>query len=89
MTYSELGRELRVSELQAQTVVILGKEGQPHMISTWVKDVTAHSVSFLAGELQMLLILRRDGEALYDDTARMHVYQYLGGDEPTSGAAQA
>lgn len=88
--YCEQGRELKASELQARTVVILEKENQPAMMTLWVRAVAPSFVLFIGEHIQMGLILLRDGELLYDDTkTRVHVYQYLGGDEPTSGAAQA
>lgn len=39
---------------------------------------------------KLKLIAERREEELYDDSqARLHIYQYLGGDEPTSGQAMS
>jgi hypothetical protein len=84
----EMGRELKWSELEAKTVVILRREGSVNAMTAWIKDVGRCGISFLAGELRMYLVCARIGEEVHDDTAQLHVHQYLGGPEPTSGSLE-
>ena len=86
---SEVGRELKASELEPDTVVIVSKEGRNTSITAWVKDVQKVGVVFYAGELRLYSLFFRMGEELHDDNGRLHVFQYLGGDAPTSGMAKA
>jgi hypothetical protein len=87
--HNEMGRELKVSELEEGTVVVLTKEGRDGAMTAWVHIVGLHGVTFYAGELKILGVFFRQGDELHDSEARMHVYQYFGGDAPTSGTAKA
>ena len=92
-TTSEIGRELKASELEPRTVIVMEKEGCPHYATVWVSAIRDDLIAFYMGGGMgggsIHLIARRQGDSLFDDEARLHVYQYLGGDEPTSGAARA
>jgi hypothetical protein len=87
--HNEMGRELKASELQVGTVVIITKEGRNGATTQWVKDISDQGVIFYAGVLNLYSLFFCVGEELHDEDARLHVYQYLGGDAPTSGTAQA
>jgi hypothetical protein len=81
-TNSELGRELKVSELVEGTVIVLGREDRNAMYTAWVYAIMHSAVAFRAGELQMLMIAARDlddRDKLTDDTGkRILVFEYLG-----------
>jgi hypothetical protein len=83
--HGEIGRELKASELEPRTVVVLLKEGRRTAATMWVLECRRNAVIFLAAEVKTGLMLYRDGDELRDDTAPMRVFQYLGGEEPTSG----
>ena len=85
--HGEVGRELKASELQEKTVVFITKEGRNSAMTAWVKDVGDCGVVFYVGELRLYLVVARIGDELHDDTARLHVFQYFGMDEPTSGTS--
>lgn len=78
---SEIGRELKVSELKIDTVVVVSKEGRP-AATMWVLTVTERLVLFRAGEIGMILILTRCGADLEqvqdDDRIPMQIREYLG-----------
>lgn len=81
----EIGRELKVSELICGTVVVLTKEGRDGAMTAWVKDVGDIGVVLYAGELGLHALFYRENDELHDDNGRLHIFQYLGGDAPTSG----
>lgn len=77
---TEIGRELKASELKPRTVVVLEKPGRPRA-TVWVVQVRKRFVHFRAGVTQMELFLRRTGpdlEGLADEELPMKVYEYLG-----------
>jgi hypothetical protein len=80
MANSEIGRMLRVDELQPKTVIVLAREDRPHMITAWVTRVGVDFVAFGMGEVNTTLIaLRHPDGRLTDDTgARILVFEYLG-----------
>ena len=75
----EKGRELLAHELKEDAIVILQKEGRP-MVTQWVVMVGENVVSFYAGEIRTLLVLKRnpDGTMEDDSAARIRAYEYLG-----------
>jgi hypothetical protein len=82
----EIGRELKVSELQERTVVWLSKY-ENQFASMWVWKVDSGFVAFQAGKpaIPMILVAIRediepgDRESICDDTgARLRLYEYLG-----------
>jgi hypothetical protein len=79
---SEIGRELKVSELKPETVVWLAKEGRDLLATMWVVEVGDLFVHFYAGATDMHFYAVRSGadlETVADDThARMRIYEYLG-----------
>jgi hypothetical protein len=84
---SEIGRELKVSELKVSelrsgSIVIVWKAGRPAAITVWVGNITEHRVFLLAGEISMTLVLIRCGPDLEqvedDDKVPMKLYEYLG-----------
>jgi hypothetical protein len=79
---TEVGRELKVSELQPRTVVVLWKEGRPAMATVWVVKVGANFVQFAAGKIRMEFIALRCGPELEqiidDDKVPMKIFEYLG-----------
>jgi hypothetical protein len=87
--HPEIGRELKVSELVPGTVVVITKEGRCGAVSAWVKDVGQVGVVLYAGELRLHALFYREKDELHDDNGRLHVFQYLGGDAPTSGGIDA
>ena len=87
--HPEIGRELKVSELVPDTVVVLTKEGYEGAVSAWVKEVGQVGIVLYAGELRLYALFYVENDELYDDNGRLHVFQYLGGDVPTSGEIEA
>ena len=75
----EMGRELKASELQDGTVVILSRDGLTGF-TAWVELRILDIVVFGMGEIKTTLILRRlADETLIDDTQKqVHVFEYLG-----------
>ena len=74
---SEIGRELKVSELHPPQVVVLKKLGRP-LATVWVRSVDEHFVEFYAGEVQMTFMASRDGDGIRDDDMPIKIYEYLG-----------
>jgi len=83
----EVGRELKVSELQTHTVVVLQKHPPPCPLTTvWVMGVHDSFVHFAMGRVgpnntQVNFIARRTGENndyIRDDEMPMKIYEYLG-----------
>jgi hypothetical protein len=79
---SEVGRELRVSELQPRTIVLLHKVGKDVAATMWVIDVGDLCVHFRAGALNIEFLALRCGadlEEICDDThTRLKIFEYLG-----------
>src|SRR5262249_31628542 len=90
--HGEVGRELKASELEPGTVVVVTKEGRKTAMTLWIKEVGQVGIVCYLGELNLYSVfsrMGRDREELHDDNGRLHVFQYLGGDAPTSGVAKA
>lgn len=78
---SEIGRELKVSELRPKTVVVLAKTTRVFAATMWVDRITDAYVWFWAQEIEVALCLKRCGpdlEQVEDDEAPMKIYEYLG-----------
>ena len=78
---SEIGRELKVSELKPRTIVWLFKEGREVAATLWVVEIRPASVRFLAGKFGMEFLAKRCGpdlEQIADEDSPMHVFEYLG-----------
>jgi hypothetical protein len=77
----EAGRELKVSELEIKTVVVVGRPDKA-LATLWVRDIWEDSVIFWAGSMKMYFIAHRVGpelEQLADDAGTaVKVYEYLG-----------
>jgi len=73
----EVGRRLKVSELQPHTVVVLQIPLRP-MVTAWVKEITDNRVHFVMGEISVELIAKRTGEWLIFDEVPLTVREYLG-----------
>jgi hypothetical protein len=82
MSHPEIGRELKVSELKPETIVVLMKQGRSVAATMWVIAVDDVFVLFRAGATQTDFLAQRCGEGLEqitdDDHIPMHVYEYLG-----------
>jgi hypothetical protein len=80
--HSEIGRELRVSELQPRTIVSLHKVGTNLAVTMWVVEIGDVYVHFRAGAVKTEFLALRCGadlEEICDDThARIKVFEYLG-----------
>lgn len=79
---SEIGRELKVSELKPRQIVLLWKEGRPVMSTMWVVEVGDVYVHFWAGEVVTNLMVMRRGPDLEEITdsshLKMKIFEYLG-----------
>ena len=79
---SEIGRELKVSELEVGTVVVVSKAGRPFQITMWVRRLTDTAVFLYAGEVGLRLVLVRCGDARDqvedEDHLPMKFNEYLG-----------
>lgn len=80
MAESEVGRMLRVDELQVKMVVVLGREDRAMMYTAWVTLVGPDMVTFRAGEINTTLVARRhpDGRLTDDTGLRILMFEYLG-----------
>lgn len=76
--HPEVGRELKPSDLKLESIVWVTKEGRNALATMWVVGVSNDCVRLYAGEIGTELILSREGDRLRDDTAQMHLYEYLG-----------
>ena len=76
----EMGRELLAHELQVKTVVILGREDRPYLVSIWVSEIGDDFVAFYAGDARTVLLASRhkDGTLTDDTGKRIRVWEYLG-----------
>ena len=79
---NEIGRELKVSELQPRTIVLLHKEGRNAMVTMWVVAVGDVYVHFRAGAVHTEFFAERCGPTLEqitdDDHIPMKMFEYLG-----------
>lgn len=79
---SEVGRELKASELRAHTIVWVSKHERAIVLSMWVTEVTASTVALYAGDIRVFLVLKRCGPDLEsvedDDRVPMKIFEYLG-----------
>lgn len=79
---SEIGPELKVSELHPPMVVAVQKSGHPVVATIWCVGVTAKHVFFHGAAIDLGFIAFRTGEALEqitDDTGQpMKMFQYHG-----------
>jgi hypothetical protein len=78
---SEIGRQLKVSELKPRTVVVLHKQDR-RLATLWVRAVGTEWVEFYAGVTETTFLARRTGldlESITDDTNRpIEIFEYLG-----------
>lgn len=76
----EIGRELKVSELKTDTIVVLAQEDRSIEFTVWVLDITEHFVIFKDDAVGVTIF----AEILPDDTltddsgAKIVIFQYLG-----------
>jgi hypothetical protein len=75
----EWGRELKASELQVKTIVILSRDGL-RGITAWVTETEGAFVHFHMGKVNTTLALMKvDNGALIDDTLEpVRVFEYKG-----------
>lgn len=76
----EIGRQLRLDELQPKRIVVIAHPGRPGAFMTmWVEEVADDHVVFFSGVMNWhVMIFVRDGE-LFDDQDRVvRVFEYLG-----------
>jgi hypothetical protein len=76
----EIGRELSAAELVVKTVVVIGRDDRPTLVTCWVQVIGSDFVAFFYGRVNITFIayLREDGK-LVDDTGRqIRVWEYLG-----------
>jgi hypothetical protein len=83
--HPEIGRELKPSELREMLIVWVAKENRNSIATMWVKTITPEMVILYAGVSNIHLVLHRQGDELRDDDEKMHLYQYLGKDQPQMG----
>jgi hypothetical protein len=83
----EVGRLLAVEDLIVGTVVLVGREDRPFLMSVWVHEIAPKFVVFRAGAIHTLLIAERwpDGKLTDDTGLRLHVFEYLGAIEDGGG----
>ena len=76
----EIGRELTAADLNPKTVVILGHDRSPILVTVWVWKIDEDYVSFQAGEARTIFIAKRlPDDTLQDDKGkRIRVFEYLG-----------
>jgi hypothetical protein len=76
--HPEVGRELKASELQVGSIVVLVKTGRPGF-TVWVREVAEHYVHFTAGEIRTEFLAKRVGDRVTDDAnSELTMYQFLG-----------
>ena len=80
--HSEIGRELKVSELQPRKVVWVCKKGRAAMATLWVIAVSEKYVVFYAGVTHTEFYALRTGpdlDEISDDShIEMKIFEYLG-----------
>ena len=77
---SRIGRELKVSELEPRTVVVLERPGG-HAATVWVILIQPKYVVFRAGDICIALVAKRTGpdlEQITDAGGSLRVHEYLG-----------
>jgi len=78
---SEVGRELRVSDLKTRSVVVLEKHPNCPKATMWVIGIHPEFVHFATGDKALNFIARRtgpDNNQIRDDEQPMKMYEYLG-----------
>ena len=79
--HPEIGRELKVSELEPRTVVVLERP-ESRAATVWVLLVQPEYVVFRLSVISAHFVARRCGpdlEQITDDTGRvLHIHEYLG-----------
>jgi hypothetical protein len=75
----EIGRQLAVTDLVLNTVVVIAPPGRDLFFTMWVRVIDNQSVTFYSGELRRHVInFIKDG-TLFDDKGReVKVFEYLG-----------
>lgn len=77
---SEVGRELRVSDLRERMIVILSRPDSDVAVTVWVKSLGEGMVAFYAGVTRALFVaaVSADG-TITDNTGRqVMMFEYLG-----------
>jgi hypothetical protein len=75
---SEIGRELKVSELKLKTVVVLHKPERP-FITAWVVAIDDRFVCFALNKIGMGFLAQRQGDGIIEDTGTaIQIFEYLG-----------
>lgn len=77
---SEIGRELKASDLVPHKVVVVQPPEQNIYATFWVEEVTADSVVFYASARNWIVMnfVRPDGTIWDDKDRQVHVFEYLG-----------
>lgn len=79
---SQIGRELKVSELKPDTIVVVWKQGSRAAGTMWVRFIGLATVALYAGTIGATLLLARCGpdheQVEDDDRVPMKLYEYLG-----------
>ena len=84
---SEWGRELQVSELRENTVVIVAKEAVNVAMTMWCVFIMDEFIAFAMLDAGMGFIATREGESITDDAgSKLHVYEFLGVERPNAKA---
>jgi predicted nucleotidyltransferase len=76
---SEIGRELTVTDLKVERVVVISPPSINLMLTMWVEDIDETTVTFFSGVMNWRVInFVKDG-TLVDDRGRLvRVFEYLG-----------
>jgi hypothetical protein len=80
---SEIGRELKASELQPMTVVVVRREDHPELAHTlWVIHVSEDQIHLQAnfdGSAEWNFLVQRKGDEARDGSGhRMYFFEFLG-----------
>jgi hypothetical protein len=77
--HPEVGRELLASQLLPRTIVVLGRDEDPVLLTTWVHRVGQDFVSFRMGDINITLVaMRQPDDTLRDDRGqRIRVWEFL------------
>lgn len=79
---SVVGPEIPLDRLKSKLrqVVIVSVEGFPQLLSFWLYEVTADTVTFYSAELSWAVInfVKPDGTLRDDKGRRIRVFEYLG-----------
>lgn len=75
----EIGRELTISDLKPETVVVIKPPGKNVSITMWIEAVGPNTVTFFSGTLGWHVInFIRDGQIFDDQNRVVQVFEYLG-----------